>query len=106
MIKRAVEGVEEPIVGRVGKDRDGIIAHKQRFSDRLTEFALSHLDKDRFGEVAANVNHGTQIVYNISGVTFDQLPSPAAPQVIDAEIQPDADNPSNNLATIEMPDVD
>jgi hypothetical protein len=38
--RRAVEGVEEPIVGRIGKDQDGVITHVRRYSDSLMALLL------------------------------------------------------------------
>lgn len=35
MFRRAVEGVDEPLIGRVGKDLDGIITTVKRYSDAL-----------------------------------------------------------------------
>lgn len=37
---RAHDGVEEPRIGRVEKDKDGPVAHVRRYSDRLLEFLL------------------------------------------------------------------
>lgn len=35
MYRRAIEGVDEPLIGRIGKDQDGIITTVKRFSDAL-----------------------------------------------------------------------
>jgi hypothetical protein len=35
MHRRAVEGVEEPIIGRVGKDQDGVVVMVRKYSDAL-----------------------------------------------------------------------
>lgn len=43
-LRRAVEGVQEPIIG--GKDRDEIVTYVQKYSDRLLELLL----KSRRGE--------------------------------------------------------
>jgi hypothetical protein len=37
---RAHDGVEEPRIGRIEKDKDGPVAHVRRYSDRLLEFLL------------------------------------------------------------------
>lgn len=39
-IRRAVHGTAEPVVGRIGKDTDGIITYVVKYSDRLLELLL------------------------------------------------------------------
>jgi hypothetical protein len=71
LMQRAVEGTEEPLIGRIGKDLDGVVATRRRYSDRLLEFGLARLDREQFGEPArgaAQVSIGHQVVYNIQGV--------------------------------------
>lgn len=69
--RRAVLGVEEPIIG--GKDRDEIVTTVQRYSDRLLEFhAKRHIQEYR---------EKAQIDLNIkSGVIALQAPSTSAEQ--------------------------
>ena len=79
LLQRAVDGVDEPMIGRIGKDLDGIVATRRRYSDKLLEFGLSRLDRETFAEpdrAAAAVNIGHQVVYNIQGVPM-QAEKPA-----------------------------
>jgi hypothetical protein len=46
--RRAVEGVEEPIIGRVDKDLDGVIVHVRKYSDRLMELLLRGNRRDKY----------------------------------------------------------
>lgn len=64
--RRAILGVEEPIIG--GKDRDEIVTYVQRYSDRLLEFhAKRHI---------AEYREKAQIDLNVkSGVIALQVPS-------------------------------
>lgn len=47
---RAFEGVLEPVIGRVGKDQDGIITHVRRYSDQLALARLRALAPERYAE--------------------------------------------------------
>ena len=38
--RRAVDGFDRPLIGRVSKDRDGIVAFEREYSDRLLERVL------------------------------------------------------------------
>lgn len=102
LLLRAVEGVDEPMIGRIGKDLDGIVATRRRYSDKLLEFGLSRLDREQFGEPdrsAAAVNIGHQVVYNIQGV-----PMQAGKPVIEAEA---VDIPAETGTTpAALPDLD
>jgi hypothetical protein len=48
---RAIDGVEEPIVGRVGKDLDGVVCTVRKYSDallvRLAQARMPEMFKDR-----------------------------------------------------------
>lgn len=35
MFRRAVEGVDEPLIGRIGKDQDGVVTTVKKYSDAL-----------------------------------------------------------------------
>ena len=104
LLQRAVEGVERPLIGRIGKDLDGVVATERRYSDKLLEFGLSRLDRETFAEpdrAAAAVNIGHQVVYNIQGVPMGALPSAPA---IDAEV---VENPAETGTTpVALPDLD
>ena len=108
--KRAVEGVENVKIGRVDKDRDGIVRDEdgnpiieRKYSDKLLEFGLSKLDKDTFGEQAGQVNIGQQVVYNIQAFGIQ----PAARQPAqDAEIVEDSPEDGENPAKIDMDSIE
>jgi hypothetical protein len=79
LIKRAVHGVDDVVIGRIGKDQDGVITDrhgrpivKRKYSDKLLEFAMTKLDKETFGEVSGVQNIGQQVVYNIKGINLGQ----------------------------------
>ena len=105
LMQRAVEGVERPLIGRIGKDLDGVVATERRYSDKLLEFGLARLDREQFGEPArgaAAVNIGHQVVYNIQGVPIGAGAPPSAP--IEAEA---VENPAETgTTTVELPDLD
>ena len=102
LLQRAVDGVERPLIGRIGKDLDGVVATERRYSDKLLEFGLSRLDREQFGEPergAAAVSIGHQVVYNIQGV-----PMQAGKPVIEAEA---AEIPAETGTTpAALPDLD
>ena len=64
-LDRAVDGVEEPVIGRVGKDQDGIITTKRRYSDKLAETLLRGTDK-RFRDDSGTHATGASTTYNIN----------------------------------------
>jgi len=97
--KRAVEGVDNYKIGRIGKDQDGILRDadgnpivERKYSDKLLEFGLSRLDKPTFGEAAPSVNVGQQVVYNIHALTVGQ--QPAQRPAIDVEEVKAGENPA------------
>ena len=101
LLERAVDGVERPLIGRIGKDLDGVVATERRYSDKLLEFGLARLDREQFGEPdrSAAVNIGHQVVYNIQGV-----PVQAAKPAIEAEA---VDIPAETGTTpAALPDLD
>lgn len=61
--ERAVDGVDEPIIGRTGKDCDGVITTKRRYSDKLAEVLLKATDS-RFRDAAPTTQNASTI-YNI-----------------------------------------
>jgi hypothetical protein len=78
LMQRAVDGIEEPLIGRIGRDQDGIVATRRRYSDKLLEFGLSRLDRETFAEPsrgAQQINVGHQVVYNIQGVPIAAKPA-------------------------------
>lgn len=48
--RRAFEGVDEPVYGRVGKDQDGQIGTIRKYSDTLLIFRLKALRPDKYRE--------------------------------------------------------
>ena len=97
--KRAVEGVGNYKIGRVGKDSDGIVKDEEgtpiierKYSDKLLEFGLSKLAPKQFGDSPGATNIGQQVVYNIAALSIGQ--KPAQPQAIEAEEAKAGDNPA------------
>lgn len=52
--RRAVEGVEEPLIGRVAKDQDGVITTVRKYSDGLLTLLLKAHRPDKFKDRVAN----------------------------------------------------
>jgi hypothetical protein len=48
--RRAVEGVEKPLIGRIGKDQDGIITVVREYSDSLMALLLKAHRPDKYRE--------------------------------------------------------
>lgn len=53
---RAIEGVLEPIIGRVAKDVDGIIGYKRRYSDQLLVMEAKRVDEEYRDKSTVDVN--------------------------------------------------
>lgn len=63
--RRAFLGTVDPIIGRVGKDEDGVITYVRRYSDKLAETLLKrHMPNDYVERmhVDANVSGGVLVV--------------------------------------------
>lgn len=103
VMDRAINGVDEPVIGRVDKDRDGIITTRKRHSDKLAEFALSRLDRRTFGEQPAVTSIGQQVVYNIQAFGS---PIPARQPAQDAEIVEPEPEDGENPAKIDMDSIE
>jgi hypothetical protein len=109
LLQRAVDGVTEPIIGRIDKDLDGQLTGrdgeplvKRRYSDKLLEFGLARMDRATFGEPdrsAPAVNIGHQVVYNIQGV-----PMGAVKPAIDTKSTETTPDSGENRA--QLPDAD
>lgn len=91
-VERVVEGDAVPLVGRIHKDKDGIIGERRTFSDRLTEYLIDEAKpvEERVspakGGGAPQINVG-QIVYNIPNLPADvaaRILAPA-PKIVDAQ---------------------
>lgn len=62
--RRAVEGVEKPLIGRVGKDQDGIITYVRDYSDSLMTLLLKAHRPDKYRERSdVQVSGAVQIEY-------------------------------------------
>lgn len=70
--RRAVEGVEKPIVGRIGKDQDGIITHVREYSDSLMTLLLKAHRPDKYRE-RTDVHHSGEIVKVYAGFDPDNV---------------------------------
>ena len=58
--RRAVEGVEKPIIGRVGKDQDGIITVVREYSDALMTLLLKAHRPEKYRE-RTDVQHSGKL---------------------------------------------
>jgi hypothetical protein len=60
--RRAHDGVDEPLIGRVGKDQDGVITTVKRYSDGLLQFLLKahrpEVYKDRVAQEVSGPGGG------------------------------------------------
>lgn len=52
--ERAHDGVDEPLIGRVEKDRDGVVATAKRYSDALLMFLLKAHRPAKYKDRVAN----------------------------------------------------
>lgn len=58
--RRAVEGVDEPVIGRVERDRDDVITYVKKYSDGLLTTILKANRPDKYRE-RADVHHSGAI---------------------------------------------
>lgn len=58
--RRAVEGVEKPIVGRIGKDQDGVIVYVREYSDSLMTLLLKAHRPDKYRE-RQDIHHSGEL---------------------------------------------
>lgn len=58
--RRAVEGVEKPLIGRVGKDQDGIITTVREYSDSLMALLLKAHRPEKYRE-RTDVQHSGKL---------------------------------------------
>ena len=58
--RRAVEGVQKPIVGRIGKDQDGIITYVTEYSDQLMTLLLKAHRPDKYRE-RQDIHHSGEL---------------------------------------------
>lgn len=70
--RRAVEGVEKPIVGRIGKDQDGIITTVREYSDSLMTLLLKAHRPDKYRE-RTDVHHTGELVKVYAGFDPDNV---------------------------------
>lgn len=53
--RRAVDGVEKPLIGRIGKDQDGIITIIREYSDSLMTLLLKAHRPEKFADLTRSV---------------------------------------------------
>lgn len=70
--RRAVEGVEKPIVGRVGKDQDGVITYVREYSDSLMTLLLKAHRPEKYRE-RSQIEHTGEIVKVYAGFDPDKV---------------------------------
>lgn len=58
--RRAFTGIKKPIVGRVGKDKDGIVTYVQEYSDGLATLLLKAHRPEKYRE-RADVQHSGKV---------------------------------------------
>lgn len=56
--RRAVEGTEKPLIGRVGKDEDGIVTYVTEYSDTLMNTLLKAHRPEKYRERVDVQQHG------------------------------------------------
>lgn len=92
--RRARKGVLEPVVGRIGKDKDGIICKVRKFSDSLLALRLKRLDAGYRDRHEVTGKDGGPLV-----MTFADLAKKAAdPPSIGGDDGPPAPMPAEGLA--------
>lgn len=62
--RRAVEGIDKPLIGRVGKDEDGIITVIKEYSDQILLRILSAHRPEKWRE-RSSVEHSGEIVQKV-----------------------------------------
>lgn len=76
--RRAVEGVEKPLIGRVGKDQDGIITYVTEYSDSLMTLLLKAHRPEKYRE-RTDVHHtgevGFKAYVHVSPDDWDKPPA-------------------------------
>ncbi len=87
-VQRVMEGDEVPVIGRIDRETDGVVATKRVFSDRLTEYLIDEVKPvpERSTVQAPKQSQivGQQIVYNVQlPERFLDKPAPSAKPVID-----------------------
>ena len=60
MHTRAIDGVDEPLIGRIGKDQDGVVCTVKKYSDallvRLAQARMPEMFKDRVAQEVSGPN--------------------------------------------------
>ncbi|MCA0354707.1 MAG: terminase [Chloroflexi bacterium] len=74
--RRAHDGVEEPVFGRVGKDSDGEVGRIRKYSDTLLMFLLKAARPAKFRE-RVDMNHSGGVDYKIYEKTHEFDPESA-----------------------------
>ncbi len=74
--RRAVEGVEEPVYGRVGKDRDGQIGTVRKYSDAILTTLLKAADPNKYRD-RQQIEHTGEVQYKVYEKSDDFNPEDA-----------------------------
>lgn len=71
--RRALEGDLVPVIGRVGRDKDGIIAYTRKFSDNLLAMEAKRIDPEyrEKAQVDVTVKHSGVLVVAAAPSTLD-----------------------------------
>lgn len=108
-VERAVDGVQEPITGRIAKDQDGHLLgsdgqpmYRLRYSDRLAETILRATDK-RFRDDAGGSATGAGTTYNIQ--INNASPNVATVQDCQKIGGKGAENEDSETETIDFSDI-
>lgn len=72
MWRRGVEGWDEPVYGRVGKDRDGQVGTVRKHSDAMLTLALKAHRPEKYRE-RTDVHHTGEIVKVYAGFDPDKV---------------------------------
>lgn len=110
-VERAVDGVQEPITGRIAKDQDGQLLdrdgepmYRLRYSDRLAETILRATDKRFRDDAGGSAGTGAGTTYNIQ--INNASPGVASVQDIGQKIGgKEAENEDSEPETIDFSDI-
>lgn len=56
--RRGIEGWDEPVFGRIGKDQDGQVGTMRRYSDAMLALILRGNRRDKYGERLEHIHRG------------------------------------------------
>lgn len=76
--RRAVEGVRKPLIGRIGKDQDGVITYIREYSDSLMNTLLKAHRPEKYRErvdVSGDVTATVKGYVGVSPDDWDDTPT-------------------------------